>query len=122
MLLFDVIIQHQCSHLAVSLSPHQMWSLHVVVSRLCDLHAGIGMTINLQGHPMSVIQHSLAMNHCTYLFESSIHLFICIVFKHLKVMLMFRPPLFLIVRVRFFWSAKSCKRAEVLGLNTKMLA
>jgi len=37
---------------------HQRWSPPVVVGGPCDaMRSGIGMTITLPGHPMSVIQH-----------------------------------------------------------------
>jgi len=38
------------------------------------LYAGIGMTINLPGHPMLVTYTFLAMNDCTILFGLPIHL------------------------------------------------
>jgi len=40
------------------LKPHQRWSLPVVVGGPCDaMRSGLGMTITLQGYPMSVTQH-----------------------------------------------------------------
>jgi len=48
----------QCSHLTAFKS-HQWWSPSVVVvSGPCDaLRAGIEITINLLGHPISMTQH-----------------------------------------------------------------
>jgi len=46
----------QCSHLTASYVPQKMVAPMVVVGYCNALHAGIGMTINLPGHPMSVTQ------------------------------------------------------------------
>jgi len=74
----------------------------VVVGGPCDaLRAGIGVTVNLLGHRLSV-----TTNNCTILFG--------LLFTHLRRSQVIecdvyvRPPLLMIVYVQLFWSAVLC--------------
>jgi len=63
------------------------------------LRAGIGMAINLPGHPMSVTSTILTKNNCTIGLSTHLHRF-----QVIEYYVYVTPLLFMIVYVLLFWS------------------